>query len=103
MKAPEHERKALLGIAIERATDELGAPIDRVDVTDSLVTCSAGSRKVVMSYSYADGGTVDQNTGRFVPTLGSGSWQVTVLDGEAVSQPEIIGRTIAKFLKSRGW
>jgi hypothetical protein len=78
MMSPEDERRRLLGEAINRATETLREPLDRIEVTPSQVTCWAGSRGVVMDYAYAEGGTVDEVSGRFVPTLGGGSWRVVV-------------------------
>lgn len=103
MKAPEHERMELLGVAIQHATRELKAPIDRIDVTDRHVTCWASSRRVVLAYAYAQGGQHDPATGRFTPLPGSGAWQVVVVDDPAARRPEVIGRALAKLLKQRGW
>ena len=85
MMSPEEERIALLGEAIRQATGLLKAPLDRVEVGDRHVTCSAGSRKVVLAYAY-DGG-----------------WQLSVTTDPASRQPEVIGRAFAKLLKKRGW
>jgi hypothetical protein len=82
MRAPVHERMALLDVAIARATDELNAPIDRIEVTGTLVNCWAGPRKVTLSYHYAQGGQMNP-VGRFTPTVGSGSWRVVVVDDPA--------------------
>jgi hypothetical protein len=102
MRAPEHERMALLDVAIARATGELNAPIDRIEVTDTHVNCWAGSRKVTLSYQYAQGGQMDP-VGRFAPTVGSGSWEVMVVDDPATRRRKGIGQALAKLLKRRGW
>lgn len=78
MKSPEHERAELLGIAIERAGEVLKAPIDRVKVGRFHIICWAGRRRVRMVYSYAQGGALDPQTGRFTPMPGAGGWNVIV-------------------------
>ena len=92
MKAPHHEREDLLCTAIHRATEELIAPIDRIEVTAKRVHCWAGSRQVSFSYAYAQGGRVDSD-GRFQPSPGSGSWDLAL-----VSEPGILRGTFGKFL-----
>jgi hypothetical protein len=103
VKAPEHERMELLSVAIERATFALNAPIDRIEVTSTHVSCWAGPKKVTLSYAYAQGGELDPATGRFMPTPGSGTWQVSVITDPAARRPEIIGQALAKLLKRQGW
>ena len=58
MKAPEHERLDLLFEVIRRASDELKAPIDRIEVVgyEKRVDCWAGSRQVSFAVAYAQGG-----------------------------------------------
>ena len=103
MKAPHHERASLLGAAIERATDALQAPIDRVEVQDGRIVCAAGDRAITLSYQYAQGGELDPATGRFTAFPGSGSWAVEIVDDRLSRHPEKIGLGLAKFLKRRGW
>jgi hypothetical protein len=102
MKAPEYERRELLGAAIARATDELKAPIDRIEVTGGHIRCWAGSETVTLSYHYAQGGSFDSH-GQFTAHVGSGEWQVEVVRDPASRRPAVIGRGLAKFLKRRGW
>ena len=45
MRAPENERMTLLSVAIARATGELNAPIDRIEVTREHVTWWSDSRR----------------------------------------------------------
>jgi hypothetical protein len=99
MQAPEGERMRLLSVAILRATNELHAPIDRIEVTDKHVICWAGLRKITMTYYYAQGGNVEWPSGQFTPMPGSGSWEVVVSDGPANAWPEIIGKALLKVLR----
>lgn len=85
MMSPEEERRVLLGEAIRQATGLLKAPIDRIEVGDRHVTCSAGSQTVVLAYVF------------------KGGWQLSVAPNPASRQPEVIGRAFAKLLKKRGW
>jgi hypothetical protein len=55
-----------------------------------------------MSYEYAQVGNIEPGTGRFMPTPGSGSWEVIVVDFPAAHWPEAIGEGFLKFLKRRG-
>ena len=90
MKAPEYERADLLSVAIRRGTDELRAPIDRIEVVDrgARVHCWAGSRQVSFAVAYEQGGRYEVEgrdgappSGRFLPMPGSGSWNVIVVAG----------------------
>ena len=101
MQAPEEERMMLLDVAIGRATEELHAPVDRVEVTRSRVSCWAGRRRVVMAYNYAQGGQVDPVTGRFVITAGSGSWDVVVV-GKAAPGSGWLRDAFSRLLKRAG-
>jgi hypothetical protein len=110
MKAPEHERAELLGEVVRRATYELNAPIDRIEVIGDAerVDCWAGSRQVSLAVDYAQGGQYefdgrdDQPTlGRFRPTVGSGSWNVWVVPRPEAPQG-VIARILARFWKRRG-
>ncbi len=100
MKAPQYERAEMLGVAIRRATDELSAPIDRIEVVGSRVNCWAGSRRVSLAYSYAQGGRMDP-AGRFQPLPGSGSWDVVVVP-RANPPRNVIAKALARLLKSHG-
>jgi hypothetical protein len=102
VKAPEHERMTLLSVAIERATRELRAPIDRIEVTRDHVNCWAGLRKVAMTYDYAQDGRIESPSGRFMPIPGSGNWEVAVVDGSSTRWPAAIGRGLAGIFKRRG-
>lgn len=79
MMSPEDERRRLLGEAIDRATETLRQPLDRIEVTPSQVTCWAGPRGLVMDYTYGEGGRFDEASGRFVPSLGGGGWSVVAV------------------------
>jgi hypothetical protein len=79
MRAPKYERMRMLDAAIGRASDELDAPIDRLEVAGGHVTCWSGTRSVIMAYGYAQGGGEDPVTGAFIPYPGSGDWYVTVV------------------------
>ncbi len=98
MMSPENERRQLLAVAIDRATQELGEPLDRIEVTAEHVTCSSGPRRVVMGYTYAQGGTVEQISGRFMPLPGSGSWEVIVLNDLAAKRSNRFSRAFSILL-----
>lgn len=100
MRAPKHEREAMLGVAIQRATGELNAPIDRVEVVAGNVLCWAGSKRVTLSYQYAQGESCDEH-GKFVPHVGSGSWEVQVVADATSKKPTLIGRVLAKLMGPR--
>jgi hypothetical protein len=72
MMAPKHERQRVLAIAIDQASSILDAPIDRIVVSDSHITCWAGSRCVEMDYGYSNG--YDRVGGSVL--AGSGDWWV---------------------------
>jgi hypothetical protein len=72
MMAPKHERARVLAIAIDLAGDILDAPIDRLVVSDSRITCWAGWRRVEMSYGYSN--AYDGADGSI--KLGGGHWWV---------------------------
>jgi hypothetical protein len=110
MKAPEHERVDLLYEVIRRATFELNAPIDRIEVIGNVkrVDCWAGSRQVSLAVDYAQGGQYEfdgrddpPTLGRFRPTVGSGSWYVWVVPSPVTPRLEkphgVIARTLARF------
>jgi hypothetical protein len=109
MKAPEHERVDLLYEVIRRATFELNAPIDRIEVIGNAerVDCWAGSRQVSLAVDYAQGGQWEfedgsrPTLGRFQPTVGSGSWYVWVVPSPVTPSQEkphgVIARTLARF------
>ena len=99
--APHYERRRLLGVAIERATEELQAPIDRIEVAARRIRCRAGSKTVTLSYDYAQGGAQDSH-GNFTVNVGSGEWCVEVVRSPASHLPARIGSALAKFLKGRG-
>lgn len=98
MQSPENERRRMLNIAIDRATEELGAPINSAKVKGDYVICRSGLRKVVMSYQFSQGGEIDRESGRFIPNPGSGRWTVIVVD-----RPEGFGlwSRLAKVLTGR--
>jgi hypothetical protein len=98
MKAPHYERMALLGVAIRTATEELNAPIDRVEVLDKHIQCWAGSKVVTLSYDYAESGALDEH-GNFIVHVGSGSWEVAVVRNPTPRRPTLIGRALAKLMK----
>jgi hypothetical protein len=100
MQAPEDERVRLLNVAILRATRELRAPIDRIEVTDEYVSCWAGPRKIAMTYCYAQGGHADLSSGRFTATPGSGVWEVVVVGGPTRRWPDAIGSALLKIFKA---
>lgn len=98
MMAPEGERMRILDVAIRRATEELRAPIDRVEVAKGQVSCWAGSRRVLMTYDYAQGVHVDPVTGQFTPIVGGGHWDVAVIDGPGPRRAEIIKEALFRLL-----
>ena len=100
MKAPHYERRELLGVAIERATEELEAPIDRIEVTTGHVRCWAGSKTVTLSYDYGQGGVHDCH-GVFTAHVGSGHWYVEVVSSSTPRHRGLIGSLVAKLLKKR--
>jgi hypothetical protein len=87
LQSPENERRRLLGVAIDTATDHLRAPIDRVEVKPQYIVCWSGGRKVVMAYSYSPGGQVDAD-GHITVTPGSGSWDAIVIDAATAARLE---------------
>ena len=97
--APEHERARLLSLVVERAIEVLNAPISKIEVTADKVLCSAGSRRLTMSYGYAN--ALDASGGEMP---GSGHWWVMV-DGESVREKAdvawALGRVAGKWLRSR--
>jgi hypothetical protein len=104
MKAPEYERADLLSVAIRRGTDELRAPVDRIEVFDrgARVDCWAGSRQVSFAVTYEQGGRYESEghdgappSGRFLPMPGSGSWNVIVIAGPP--PPGVIARLLSWF------
>ena len=100
MMSAHDERARLLSIAIDRATRELQAPIDEVEVTSGQVLCRAGSRVLTMSYGYADAIHAD---GSVRP--GSGSWWVEVESASAPREAKVawaLGRVAGKWLKAKG-
>jgi hypothetical protein len=102
MQAPENERMRLLGVAICRATQELRAPIDRIEVTDGHVTCRAGGRAIAMTYRYAQGGDVEASSGRFIPMPGSGEWEVEVGDGPIARRRWSLAAALRGMLRKPG-
>ncbi|MDR3462327.1 MAG: hypothetical protein P4L76_08440 [Beijerinckiaceae bacterium] len=100
MRAPHHERRAMLDVAIHRATEELNAPIDRVEVVAGHVLCWAGSKMVTLLYDYAQGGSHD-DSGRFIPHVGTGWWRVEVVPNSTLRRPSLIGRALAKLTKRK--
>ena len=70
MMAPHYERARMLAVAIDRATAELGEPIDRIEVTARKVLVWAGRRYLSMTYGYANsygpGGTAIPGGGTWV-------------------------------------
>jgi len=103
MKAPPDERADLLQAAIWRATRELGAPIDRVEVVGDVdrVICSAGSRRVSLAVRYSPGYAPDPTGAYLQITAGGGSWNVEVVPGEAIPQGAI-SRTFAWLRRRLG-
>ena len=81
MKAPNHERAALLAESIRVASAAMHEPIDRISVTFRYVRCWSRAGLVTLSYTYRAGGTTDPISGHFQPGLGSGDWCVQLVDG----------------------
>jgi len=98
MMSPENERMRLLDVAIDRASSELRKPVDRVEVTKDYVTCWSGNRQVVMEYGYAQGGNIDDSSGRFLPAPGSGNWYVVVVSEPAPKAHGRLAKVIAMLL-----
>lgn len=69
MMAPHHERERMLWGAIRRATSELAEPIESVRVSRNKVTCWGRTKKVCMTFSYADAYSAQGEA-----LLGGGSW-----------------------------
>jgi hypothetical protein len=98
MRAPEHERQALRGVIIQTATEELKAPIDRVEVEESHARCWAGSKMVVLSYYCSQTGEHDA-FGKFTPYVGGGSWHAEIVRDPTLRQPTSVGNAIAKLMR----
>jgi hypothetical protein len=60
VREPRYEGMALLGEAIHCATEELKAPVNRVEVTTDHVQCWAGSKTVTSSHYCSHGGFLDE-------------------------------------------
>ena len=100
MKAPKYERLELLWEAIRTATDELAAPIDRVEVLNEYIQCWARSKTVTFSYHFTQGGSLDEH-GNFLPYVGSGSWSVQVVRDPIAKRPTLMQRVLAMLFKRR--
>ena len=100
MRAPHHERRAMLSVAIDKATEELNAPIDRVEVVAGHVRCWAGSKLVTLLYDYAQGGSHDE-TGNFIPHVGTGWWHVEVVPNPTSRRLTLVERALGKFMERR--
>ena len=87
MIAPADVRANLLCMAIERATRELRAPIDRIEIIGDAVRvdCWAGARQVSIDFNRSEGGQIVSGT--FVPNAGSVSWQPVVVESPTTEQP----------------
>jgi len=95
MKAPKYERRELLSKAIALATEELDAPIDRLEVRAREIQCWSGGTSVAMAYDYSQGVTIDRSTGRIQTLPGSGCWEVTLIRKAATRG--FVARLLARF------
>ncbi len=77
MMAPHYERARMLCTAIERATEELAEPIDRIEVASGKVTVWAGKKRLSMRYYYANSYNNDG-----APLLGGGQWIVELIGAD---------------------
>jgi hypothetical protein len=94
--APHYERARMLHAAIDEATQELDAPIDRVEVAAGRVFASAGGKRVSFRYYYANGRGPD---GSVMP--GGGRWVVekaTPLDEPSPLKARLVAR-LRNFLR----
>ena len=94
MMAPQFERARMLSAAIDRAIAELADPIERIEVELSNVFVWAGTKRLTMSYSYANSYSRDG-----APLLGGGRWVVEVVEVE-----DLTGRRVASWAAQiRSW
>ena len=79
MMAPEDVRAKLLCMAVDRATRELLAPIDRIEIIGDAVRvdCWAGARQVSIAFDRSESGEFIDGT--FVPYAGGVSWDAVVV------------------------
>ena len=77
MMAPHYERARMLCAAVQRATEELAEPIDRIEVASGKVTVWAGKKRLSMRYYYANSYNNDG-----APLLGGGQWIVELIGAD---------------------
>ena len=104
MKAPEYQRVDLLGVAITRGTDELRAPIDRIEVVErgARVNCWAGSRQVSFAVAYAQGGQYEVEGRDGAPAVGPvcADARERLLEGHRHRSPAAAGRDRAGVISA---
>jgi hypothetical protein len=69
--SPQNERRRLLGVAVDAATDLLDDPVDYIAIEGDVIEARAGARRVRGSWGYSDSYSPDGS-----PLLGGGHWWV---------------------------